>query len=69
MLAQGQVNGHNVVLSNGNFTCPKELIIMHKELSSYVDTMHKLFKNSMKPDINSIENSEDSDQLASKEAN
>ena len=44
-----------------------ELIIMHKELSSdssYADTMHKLFKNSMKPDINSIENGVDPDQLA-----
>ena len=55
-------------LSNENFTCPKELIIMHKELSSYADTMHKLFKTSMKPDISSIENSVDPDQLASKEA-
>ena len=42
---------------------------MHKELSSYVDTIHKIFKNGMKPDVNSIENSEDSDQLASKEVN
>ena len=50
-------------LSNDNFTCLKELIIMHKELSSYADTMHKLFKNSMKPDTNSIKNSVDPTQL------
>ena len=52
-------------LSNENFTCPKELILMHKELSSYADTMHKLFITSMKPDINSIENSVDLYQEAS----
>ena len=34
----------------------------------FADTMHKLFKNSMRPDINSIENSVDPDQLASEEA-
>ena len=35
---------------------------------NFVDSMLKLFKNSMKPDINSIENSVDPDQLASEEA-
>ena len=57
-------------VSNENFTCPKEQI-MHKKLSlalTFADTMHKLFKNSMKPDIISIEYSVDPDQLASKEA-
>ena len=52
-------------LSNEKFTCPKELIML-KELSPYfADTMHKLFKNSMEPDINSIENSVEQDQLFS----
>ena len=58
-----------VYLSNEKFTCLKEQI-MHKELSLapyFADTMHKLFINSMKPDINSIENSVDPDQLASSE--
>ena len=37
------------------------------QLSPYsADTMHELLENSMKPDINSIENSVDPDQLASK---
>ena len=61
----------SMYLSIEGFTCPKEQII-HKELSLalityFVDTMHKHFKNSMKPDINSIENSVDPGQLASEE--
>ena len=45
-------------LSNENFTCLKEQI-MHLKLT------FKLLKNSLNPDINSIENSVDPDQLAS----
>ena len=53
-------------LSNEKFTCPKEQIML-KTLSSYfADTMHKLFKNRMKSDIKTIENSVYPDQLASK---
>ena len=56
-------------LINENFTCPKEQIMQITHLSSYLaDTICNLFKNSMKPDINSIENSVDPDQLASEEA-
>ena len=41
---------------------------MHKQLSPYwADTKCKLFENSMKPDINSIENSVDPNQQASEE--
>ena len=43
--------------SNENFACSKEQI-MHKELSLAL-TLLKFFKNSMKPDIYSIENSVD----------
>ena len=52
-------------LSNEYFTCPKEQI-MHKEFS-FADTIYKLIKNSTKPDLTSIENSVDPDQLASEE--
>ena len=38
-------------LSDENFTCPKEQI-QHKELSLALTFADKLFKNSMKPDIN-----------------
>ena len=41
---------------------------MHKELDlvlTLLNIPYKLFKNSMKPDINSIENNVYSDQLAS----
>ena len=39
------------------------------QLSPYfANIIHKFFKNSMKPDIKSIENSVDPDQLASEEA-
>ena len=51
-------------LSNENLTCHKEQI-MHKELSlalTLLITIHKLFKNSMKPDIKPSVNSVDPDQ-------
>ena len=51
-------------LSNEIFTCPKEQI-MHKDLSLTLTFADKLFRNSLKSDINSIENSVDPDQLAS----
>ena len=57
-------------LSNEHFICPKEQI-MHKELCLALTLLipYKNFKkSSMKPDINSIENSVDPDQLASEEA-
>ena len=61
-----------IYLSNENFTCPKEQkIIMHKEPSlshTLFITIHILFKNSMKPDINTIENSVYPDQLLQKPA-
>ena len=51
-------------LSKENFTCQKEQIIL------YFSVLKKkfFFKNSMKPDINSLVNSVDPDQLASEEA-
>ena len=53
-------------LSEENFTCPKGQI-MHKQLSLALTVLKpnvNFFENSM-PDINSIENSVDPDQLAS----
>ena len=42
---------------------------MHKELSLYfADTIYKLPKTSIKPDLNSVENSVVPDQFASEEA-
>ena len=47
-----------------NFTCPKEQISLYLSvLKQYVNSYS--FKYSMKPDINSIVNSADPDQLAS----
>ena len=53
-------------LSKEMFTCPK-----HKLVYTFLCLNNLLFgslENSMKPDINSLVNSEDSDQLASEEA-
>ena len=56
-------------LSNEDFTCPKEQTMHRAKLSPFfADTIYKLFRNSMEPDINSVENSLDPDQLASSEA-
>ena len=52
-----------IYLSNENSTCPKEQI-MSKELSLALSLLIPCI-NSMKPDINSFENSVDPDQLAS----
>ena len=57
-------------LSKENFTCAKEQM-MHKELSLALTLLIipcTLFKNGVKPDINSIENTVVPDQLASEEA-
>ena len=54
-------------LSKVDFTCPNEQI-MHKQLSLALTVLIpnvNFFKNSIKPDLNSIENSVDTDQLAS----
>ena len=56
-------------LSEENFTCSKRQI-MHKQLSLALIVLIpnvNFFENSMKPAINSIENSVDPDQLASEE--
>ena len=57
-------------LSEENFTGPKGQI-MHKKLSLaltvLIPNVH-VIENSKKPDINSIKNSVDPDQLASEEA-
>ena len=50
-----------IYLSKEHFTFPKEQIL---HIPFFADTIYKLFKNSMNPDINSIENSVDTDQLA-----
>ena len=56
MLAQGQVNGHNVqYLSEENFTCPDfpKWQIMHKHLSLALTVLIlnlNFYKNSMKPE-------------------
>ena len=50
-------------LSIENFTCPKE-----KKIAYTFQCLNKLFfKNSMKPDISTLVNSMDPDQLASLE--
>ena len=63
-----RVAAHILYLSNENLTCPSEQI-MHKELSLaltlLIPCINSLNKNSMKLDINSIENSVDPGQLAS----
>ena len=51
-------------LSKEKFTCPKEQISLY--LSVLKQFTH--FENSIKPDINSLVNSVDPDQLASEEA-
>ena len=51
-------------LSKEKFTCPKEQISLY--LSVLKQFTH--FENSIKPDINSLVNSVDPDQLASSEA-
>ena len=71
ILAQGQVNGHNVV-----YLFIKIFYLSHRtdnaqitQLSPYFAySMHKFFKNRMYLGIKSIENSVDPDQLASEEA-
>ena len=71
MLAQGQVNGHNMLkMSKENFTCSKEKI-MRKELSSDLTVLKSYinsFENSMKQGIFSFESSADLDQLAFSDA-
>ena len=57
-------------LSEENFTCP-EGWIMHKQLSLALTVLIpnvNFLEKSMKPDINSNENSVDPDQLAFSEA-
>ena len=49
-------------LSKEKFTCPKE------QISLYLSVLKQSFENSIKPDINSLANSVDPDQLASSEA-
>ena len=50
-------------LSKENFTCPKGQI-MHKQLSLALISNVIFFENSMKPDINSIENSVDPEEAS-----
>ena len=51
-------------LSKENFTCPLVQISIYLSLFKQIYT----FENSMKPDINSLVNIVDPDQLASSEA-
>ena len=58
-----------VTASNVIYLSQRTDIAQRTQLSPYfANTMRELFKNSMKPDINSIENTVEPDQLASEEA-
>ena len=70
-LAQGQVNGHNILTCpKKKFTCHKGWISRKKISLAFTVLIPNVnfFENSMKPDRNSIENSVNPDQLASEEA-
>ena len=61
ILAQGQVNGHNVLVQWKIYLSHRTDTAQRTQLAlTFAD---KLFKNSMKPDIISIENSVDPVQL------